>query len=75
MTRDEALRALIAECEWANEEAVRRFECSVISYNLLDKAHEALTGERRATFCGGYPSLRQPPLIPKAEPLKWEDQP
>lgn len=75
MTRDEALRALIAECEWANEEAVRRFQCSVIPYSLLNEAHEALTGERVVSFCGGYPSLRQPPLFPRQEPLQWEEKP
>lgn len=52
-----ALRALIAECEFANTKCAELHKHTVIDIVLLDEVRGAL-GERTGTFCGGWPTLR-----------------
>ena len=54
---EKALRALIAECEFANTRCVELHKHTAIDFQLLDEVQAAL-GERIATFCGGWPTLR-----------------
>lgn len=70
-TPEKALRALIAECEFANAQCVERFQHTVIDLRLLDAVRDSL-GERSRTFCGGWPTLREAKAPAR---LVFEDEP